>query len=174
LHSGYVHPDSVRKIQTELMNIPAIKNVGYQQAAVDFVSSNLRNFSIILGGICLIFLIMAVTLIDSTIRLSMYSQRFLIRSMQLIGATRFFILKPFLGKSIRNGIVSAALAALLILSIILYVKNRYAFNIVDEDLLIFAAPVLLLTLVAVGVTLSVMSTWISVRKYLRVRLDELY
>ena len=174
LNSAYVHPDSVRNIQTALMNIPAVKDVGYQQAAVEFVSSNLRNFAMILGGICLIFFIVAITLIDSTIRLSMYSQRFLIRSMQLIGATRFFILQPFLKRSVKNGIVSAAIAAVFIFGIILYVKKRYAINIVAEELLIFAGPILLVTLILIGVILSVMSTWISVRKYLRVRLDELY
>ncbi|MCP4124004.1 MAG: hypothetical protein GY751_19830 [Bacteroidetes bacterium] len=174
LNSGYVQPDSIRKIQTELLALSTVKNVSYQQAAVQFVSSNLKNFTIILGGIALIFLIVAITLIDSTIRLSMYSQRFLIRSMQLIGATRYFILKPFLGKSIRNGVISAVLASVLIIGIILYVKKRYAFNIVAEEMLIFAAPVLLLSLVAIGVLLSVLSTWISVRKYLMVKLDELY
>jgi cell division transport system permease protein len=174
LNSEYVHPDSVKNIQTELMLLSAIKNVSYQQAAVEFVSSNLRNAAIILGMICIIFFVVAITLIDSTIRLSMYSQRFLIRSMQLIGATRFFILRPFLGKSVRNGIISAVVASAFIIAIILYVKKRYAFDIVAEELLIFAGPVLLAALVAVGVMLSVVSTWISVRKYLRVKLDELY
>lgn len=174
LNSNYVQPDSIRKIQTELLAMGKIKNVSYQQAAVEFVSTNLRNFAMILGAISLIFLVVAITLIDNTIRLSMYSQRFLIRSMQLIGATRFFILKPFLGKSVRNGIVSAVIAALGIIGIILYVKKRYAFQIVAEEMLIFAVPVLIVGLVAVGVLLSVLSTWISVRKYLRVKLDELY
>lgn len=174
LHSTYVHPDSIRKIQTSLMTMESIKSVSYQEAAVDFVSTNLRTFALILGGLSLLFLMIAITLIDSTIRLSMYSQRFLIRSMQLIGATRFFILKPFLGKSIRNGIISALLATVIIMSILFYVKNRYGFHVIAEDLFIFAGPVLLIGLVAVGILLSVLSTWISVRKYLRVKLDELY
>lgn len=174
LNSNYVHPDSIQKIQTILLAKNQIKSVSYYQAAVKFVTSNVRTFTLIMGGICLIFLIIAVTLIDNTIRLSMYSQRFLIRSMQLIGATHYFILKPFLGKSIRNGTVSAIVAGLLLIGSILYVKKRYAFDIVGEDLFIFAAPMLLIVLIAIGILLSTFSTWISVRKYLRVKLDELY
>ena len=174
LKSAYVQPDSIQKIQTLLYTLSPIKNISYSKVAVDFVSSNLKTITAILGVICLVFFLIAITLIDNTIRLSMYSQRFLIRSMQLIGATRFFILKPFLKKSIVNGIVSAVLAFALILSVILYVKKQHEFHLIAEDLFIFAVPILLIGLIAIGIILSVFSTWISVRKYLRMKLDELY
>ncbi|MEZ5003321.1 MAG: permease-like cell division protein FtsX [Chitinophagales bacterium] len=174
LKSGYVQPDSIQKIKTALYNFPEIKNISYSEVAVDFVSSNLKTVTAILGVICLIFLLIAITLIDNTIRLSMYSQRFLIRSMQLIGATRFFILKPFLSKSIVNGIVSAVLAFAMIFAGILYVKKQYDFHLIAEDLFIFAIPTLLIGLIVVGIILSAFSTWVAVRKYLRMKLDELY
>ncbi len=174
LKSGYVQPDSIKEIKTALYNIPQIKNISYSEVAVDFVSSNLKTITAILGGICIVFLLIAITLIDNTIRLSMYSQRFLIRSMQLIGATRFFILKPFLRKSVVNGIISAVLAFFLIFAVILYVKKQHEFHLIAEDLFIFAVPMLLVGLITIGILLSVFSTWISVRKYLRMKLDELY
>jgi cell division transport system permease protein len=174
LKSNYVHPDSIQKIKTELYTIKQIKDISYSEVAVNFVSSNLKKLTILLGIICLLFLIIAVTLIDSTIRLSMYSQRFLIRSMQLIGATPFFIIKPFLKKGIINGVISAILAFVLIAGLILYVNKQYDFYLVAKDLIIFALPTLLVGLIAIGILLSSVSTWIAVRKYLRMKLDELY
>ncbi len=174
LKSSYVHPDSIQKIKTELYKIEEIKDISYSEVAVDFVSSNLKTLTIILGIICIVFLLIAITLIDNTIRLSMYSQRFLIRSMQLIGATRFFILKPFLKKGVINGIISAVFAFVLLAGVILYVKKQYEFHLVAEDLFIFALPILFIGLILIGILLSSFSTWISVRKYLRMKLDELY
>jgi len=174
LKSSYVHPDSIQKIKTELYTIPEIKDISYSEVAVDFVSSNLKKLTILLGIICILFLIIAVTLIDNTIRLSMYSQRFLIRSMQLIGATPYFILKPFLKKGIVNGVISAFFAFILIAGVILYVNKQYEFYLVAKELFIFAFPVLFLGLIVIGILLSALSTWISVRKYLRMKLDELY
>jgi cell division transport system permease protein len=174
LKSNYVHPDSIQKIKTELYTIKEIKDISYSEVAVNFVSSNLKKLTIILGIICLMFFLIAITLIDNTIRLSMYSQRFLIRSMQLIGATPFFILKPFLKKGIINGVISAFLAFVLIAAVILYVNKQYDFYLVAKELIIFALPTLLVGLIVIGILLSALSTWISVRKYLRMKLDELY
>lgn len=174
LKSQYVHPDSIQQVKNNLYTIAAIKNISYSERQVDFVSKNLRKASIVLAIICLVFLLIAITLIDNTIRLSMYSQRFLIRSMQLIGATKYFILKPFLKKSILNGIISAVIAFGLIFIIILYVKKQYNFHLIAEDLFIFAVPSILGGLLIIGIILSVFSTWISVSKYLRMKLDDLY
>jgi cell division transport system permease protein len=132
----------------------------------------LEKISIILLGFSGILLFIAIVLINNTIRLSVYSKRFIIRSMQLVGATEGFIRKPFLSKSILHGCYSA-LAAIAMLMILVYFT-------LDQlpELMELQDPVILLVLlffiVFLGVCISWISTWFAVRKYLRIRTDLLY
>ena len=123
-------------------------------------------------GISALLLIVAITLVDSTIRLSMYSNRFLIKSMQLVGATHWFIVKPFVSRGVINGFISALLAVLG-LFVILNASLNYVPELgVLQDYTFTIS--LMLTIILLGLLFSFISTWLAVNKYLKKRLDDLY
>ena len=125
-----------------------------------------------MGGFILILVFTVVMLINNTIRLALFSQRFLIRSMQLVGATRGFIRRPFLGRALLFGFLSGVIASLLLFLILEYTKsNVEGFSLLQNNELLFA---LFGVLIVAGVLLSVLSTLQAVNKYLNMSLDELY
>jgi len=126
----------------------------------------------VLQVIAIILFLIALALIDNTIKLVMYSNRFLIKSMQMVGATRWFISKPFVIRSILNGLISSLIAIILLASL-----GFYANSIIEElsSLIKIEDYILLFTIVLLlGVAISVWSTYRSVTKYLKLKLDELY
>lgn len=172
IKAAYTVNDSLTRIERQLLQRPEVKEVFYQKSLVDAINRNLEKISLILLGFSAILLFIAIVLINNTIRLSVYSKRFLIRSMQLVGATEGFIRKPFLSRSILHGTVSA-LVALGILMVMLY----FALDQIPE-LLELQDPVMLIGwavfIVLLGVFISWSSTYFAVRKYLRIRTDLLY
>ena len=172
LKSDYTAQDSINALQGELLKVSGIAELNYDKTTISVINTRFKKLSLILGGVCILFLLVAITLIDSSIRLMMFSQRFIIRSMQLLGATQWLVTKPFLIVSIKNGIASALFAILSIAGIIYYAYKKFSFNIEQDDLIIFAAVALLL--IGVGIIISSISTMISVRKYIHMKLDELY
>ncbi|MCK9204242.1 MAG: permease-like cell division protein FtsX [Bacteroidales bacterium] len=172
IKAPYTGSDSLSRIERQLMNRPEIKEVFYQKSLVDAINRNMEKISIFLLGFSGILLFIAIVLINNTIRLSVYSKRFLIRSMQLVGATEGFIRRPLLSRSILQGIVSA-LIAIGMLMVMIYLA-------IDQipELLELQDPLMLLFLVVLIVLLGVFISWIStyfaVRKYLRIRTDLLY
>jgi cell division transport system permease protein len=172
IKAPYTGSDSLLRIERQLMNRPEIKEVFYQKSLVDAINRNMEKISIFLLGFSGILLFIAIVLINNTIRLSVYSKRFLIRSMQLVGATEGFIRRPLLSRSILQGIVSA-LIAIGMLMVMIYLA-------IDQipELLELQDPLMLLFLVVLIVLLGVFISWIStyfaVRKYLRIRTDLLY
>lgn len=172
VNANYCNSDSLSKIKSEVELIPIVKSVTYQEKLVASLDSWVQRAFMILGGLGLLLLIIAIALIDNTIRLAMFSDRFLIRSMQLVGATRWFIVKPFFAKGISNGILSGALAGLGLLSMLHFVKNQMPEISVLNDLVTFVA--LLSGIVILGMIISGLSTLLAVRKYLDMKLDDLY
>ena len=172
IKAAYTVNDSLARIERQLLQRPEVKEVFYQKSLVDAINRNLEKISLILLGFSAILLFITIVLINNTIRLSVYSKRFLIRSMQLVGATEGFIRKPFLSRSILHGTVSA-LVALGILMVMLY----FALDQIPE-LLELQDPVMLIGwavfIVLLGVFISWSSTYFAVRKYLRIRTDLLY
>ena len=172
LTSAYSHPDSLAFVKEDLVRYREVSEVMIQEDLVYLMHENIRNVSFILAGIAFLLVIIAITLIDNTLRLSMFSSRFLIRSMQLVGATRWFIIKPFLAKALLNGIISSLLALLLIIGLIFYVYNQVPeLSLVHNWLL---SGLIFLLIFLLGVSISVISTFGAVMKYLRMRLDDLY
>jgi len=172
LKSNNSNKDSIQKIVEKLKKHETILEVDYSKDILDMVSISLQRAPIIIGIFCILLLFIAFFLIDNTIRLMMFSQRFLIRSMQLIGATKGFIMKPFLIRAIISGIISAILA-ISIWSILLYLGYfKFSFNYTSNDLVIFGIGAS--CLVVFGILVSILSTYLSVNKYLRLKLDELY
>ncbi len=172
LRAGYANSDSISRIEKQLMNSNLVKEVVYQKSLIDQVNSNISKISMVIMSFSLILLIISIILINNTIKLSIYAKRFLIRSMQLVGATENFIRLPFIKKSITHGIIAAVIADLLLIGTLYLAQRRIPEISALEDIQqfsLFFAGVLVL-----GVILSVLSTWISVNKFLRMKVDNLY
>ena len=158
-------------IAKELESVPGVFEVSYMTDLVDSINKNLFKVSLIMGGFILILIVTVIMLINNTIRLALFSQRFLIRSMQLVGATRGFIRKPFLVRAFLFGILAGILASAILFSLLEYTKGNIegfaALQNTELMLLLFA------TLSVMGGLLSGFSTLRAVNKYLNMSLDEL-
>ncbi|MCE7056733.1 permease-like cell division protein FtsX [Algoriphagus sp. AGSA1] len=164
--------EQLEAIVAEIEAIPGVFEVSYMTDLVDSINKNLLKVSIVLGGFILILIITVVMLINNTIRLALFSQRFLIRSMQLVGATRGFIRKPFLSRAFLFGMLAGGFASLILFALVKYTQaNIEGFAMLQNQQLLL---VLFGILVTVGGILSVLSTLRAVNKYLNMSLDELY
>lgn len=164
--------EQLEVIAKDLEAIPGVFEVSYMTDLVDSINKNLLKVSLVMGGFILILIITVVMLINNTIRLALFSQRFLIRSMQLVGATRGFIRKPFLMRALLFGMIAGAVASVILFALVQYTKaNIEGFSMLqNQEMLLILFSVLIL----VGGILSVFSTLRAVNKYLNMSLDELY
>jgi len=172
IEAKYANVDSMENIEAKLMNNNIVKTIHYDKNLIKTIETKTRSVGMIIIGLSVILLLITLTLINNTIRLSMYSQRFLIKSMQLVGATSFFIIKPFIFKAIMNGFLSGILAAGALVGTLNYAQSNLKDLSVLQDV-----PLQISTLVGViilGVFIAWASTAVAVRKYLRMKLDDLY
>ncbi len=172
LSAAWANPDSMARIESQVMSFPEVKEVYYQKNLLEAINENVRRISIILAAFSGLLLLIAMALINNTIRLSVYSRRFLIRTMQLVGATQGFIRRPFLFKSILHGLAGATIAILLLSTVIYGVSNELDGVIGFSNVMMIG--VLFAFVVLVGIVLTLFSTFLAVNKYLRLRTDELY
>ena len=172
LKADYANPDSVGKIERRLLALPEVKEVDYHRPLVDQINKNVSKISLIILGVSLVLLLIAVALINNTIRLSVYSKRFLIRSMQLVGATQGFIRRPFIWKGILQGFLSGILAIGMLMVVMFFTLQEIPELVEIEDLWLFGA--LFAIVLLLGMMISWMSTFFAVRKYLRMKTDNLY
>lgn len=168
----YVQVDTLQNIKSDLEQQTYISEVKYPEAVVGKLNYNIRILSIGLLVLVIIISLVVIFLIDNTIRLAMFSNRFLIKTMQMVGATRGFIAKPLNIKAIINGAISGLLASVLLFIIILIAEGSVNELKAIHDTRSLVLLFLLLVLVGVGITLF--STHRSVIKYLRMKLDDLY
>ncbi|MCD4773005.1 MAG: permease-like cell division protein FtsX [Bacteroidales bacterium] len=168
----YANLDSLQTIENKLLKNKNVKEVLYQKSLVNLINKNLRKISLILLGFSILLLIIAIALINNTIRLSVYSKRFLIRTMQLVGATQGFIRKPFIFKSIMQGIYSAFISIVFLAGIIYFSQKELPELIDLQDLNIFL--ILFGTVILLGIIISSFSTFFAVKKYLKMNTDRLY
>ena len=172
LHSDYMNTDSLIKIETFLKQSNVVREVFYQKNLVDIMNSNVKRIGYVILAISLFLIFSVIILIDNTIRLAMFSNRFLIKTMQMVGATRWFIAKPFNIRGVINGVVSALIAIAGILAL-KYFSEKWLpelATLANNKLLLM----LCLTILALGIVISLLSTHRSVIKYLRTQLDDLY
>jgi cell division transport system permease protein len=168
----YQTSEKIKKIVDEIRTMDGVFEVTYMADLVESINQNLTKVALVLGGFILILIITVVMLINNTIKLALFSQRFLIRSMQLVGATRGFIKKPFLIRGFFFGILAGIIASALLFVIIEYTKaNIDGFALLQNYLLLYY---LFAGLVIIGGMLSLFSTMQAVNKYLNMSLDELY
>lgn len=172
LKAGYANNDSIARIERQILAGNLVKEVVYQKSLIDQVNANISKISMVIISFSLILLIISVILINNTIKLSIYARRFLIRSMQLVGATENFIRMPFIKRSALHGIISAVLADLLLVGTLFLARQRIPEIVALQDISIFA--LFFLGVLVLGVILSAVSTWISVNKFLKMKIDSLY
>jgi cell division transport system permease protein len=172
LNAAWANPDSLVVFEKNVLTSNIVKEVDYQKNLVHIVNENLRRIGLALLMFGLLLLIIAFTLINNTIRLSVFSKRFLIKSMQLVGATQSFIRKPFVIKGIVQGLVGSVIAITLLLTS-LYGAQQSVPELIDfQDLeMLFSIFVMVIIL---GIVISWISTWFAVKKYLRIKTDNLY
>jgi len=168
----YQSVDSLKTIEIDLRRLPGVYEVVFQESLIASINKNLRKIGILLLGMTLILLVAVIVLINNTIRIALFSQRFLIRSMQLVGATKGFIRWPFLKRSLIYGLVSGILASGIIFGIIQFAQHQ----IDDLDKLYAEEPLFILfaVLIFLGLLISYLSTLSSMRRYFKISLDELY
>lgn len=168
----YQATDSLKMIKAELERMGGVYEVAYVESLVESINDNLTKMGVILFGFFTILLIAVVILINNTIKLALFSQRFLIRSMQLVGATSNFIRRPFLTRSVLYGFIAGAISSLLLFGILYYanMKIEDLSQLQDSQSL----TILFTALVVLGMMVGYFSTFHAVRKYLNMSLDELY
>lgn len=172
LKASYANSDSIHIIEERLLSYPAVKEVDYHKPLVDGINKNVERISLVILGFSLILLLIAIALINNTIRLSVYSKRFQIRSMQLVGGTQKFIQKPFMEKAVVNGFFSSIIAIGLLL-LVLYLANNEMPELLEfQDLELFA--ILFAIVILLGIMISWISTYFAIRKYIRMKTDSLY
>ena len=172
LNAAYTHPDSIRWIEKELMAGKRLVEVSYPQDLLNSVNRNIGKISLVLLSFAVMLLFISFALINNTIRLAIYSKRFLIHTMKLVGASWGFIRRPFLMRNLWVGILAATLADALLMGMA-YLAVGY-----EPDLLAIITPeTLLMVVVSVlffGITITLLCAWISINKYLRMKVNELY
>lgn len=168
----YMNADSLVGIQADLQKQTYISEVAYPKALVDNLNKNIQRISVILLTVALLLAAVVIALIDNTIRLAMFSNRFLIKTMQMVGATRWFIAWPMNKKAVVNGAVSGTIASGAV-----FVFVKIAENILPELKAIkdiYSLSLLFIALILLGIGITLFSTHRSVIKYLKMKLDELY
>ena len=170
--SEYANNDSIAKIEQWVMKNKNVKEVYFQKSLIHSIDKNINKIASVLLLIGVVLLIMAVTLISHTVRLAVYAKRFVVRSMQLVGATESFIIKPFMKSFVIQGVIGAFLS-LILLSIFLF----KVMNEVPELALLTSISniaLIYISVIALGVLLTTLSTFFAMRKYLRADIDDLY
>ncbi len=168
----YANNASLAIIKTEILKDNNVKEVFYLESLVDVVNKNVSKISFILLGFSLLLLVIAIALINNTIRLSVYSKRFIIRSMQLVGATRNFISRPFILIGILQGIIGSVITIFLLIGVI-YIARRELPDLIslqDVDMFLILFGMVILS----GILISWLSNYFAVRKYIRIKTDSLY
>ena len=172
LDARYAQPDSLKWIVDHLKQDRRVEEVAYNAAVVENIDANMGKLTLIVLGFTALLLIIAIALINNTIRLAIYSKRFLIRTMHLVGATQWFIKRPFLGQSLWQGILGAVLAIGLLVGLLQlaqrYMPDLLSFTDVTTLAILFAGVLVL------GLLISLASTWFAVGRYLRMNSEDLH
>jgi len=172
LNANYANTDTLMVIEKNLLQKPFIKEVVYQKEMINKLNKNTKAVAFFILIFSSALLIVAIALINNTIRLSIYSQRFLIRTMYLVGATRSFISKPFIFRGFRQGVVAGIIAGIMLAGF-LVLSTRFIPDLLelqDENVLL----ILFIGIILVGVIISAFSAFLAVLRYLHLKTSDLY
>lgn len=172
LKAAYANTDSITWIEQEMLQGKLVKELVYQKSLVTIINDNVQKISIVILIFSGLLMTIALALINNTIRLSIYSKRFIIKTMQLVGATQGFVSKPFVLTGIKHGIYGALVAIVMLIGVLYFAQRQLPelAELQDETTLATLFGFVLL----VGIIISGISTLLAVRKYLRLKADELY
>ena len=171
-YSEFTELDSLASFEKMVLQFPQVREVTYQKSLLHLVNENLKKISFILLCFISMMLVICIALINNTIRLSVYSKRFTIKSMQLVGATRGFISGPFVLKGTINGLIGAFVALSMLSGVIYFLQNDFkkVASYVDFELL----GILYLSVIFLGIIITSISTYFAVNKYINIKTDNLY
>jgi cell division transport system permease protein len=172
--AAYANTDSLTVIEKNLSHFPQVKEVVYQKSLIKMMNENLKKISLIMLGFSALLLLVSLTLINNTIRLTVYSKRFLIKTMQLVGATEPFIRRPFMWKGVRNGLIASVIALIMIFGVIHLATQSELIPDLSEMNDINTYSILTGTVLFLGIALSSLSTFFALHRYLRLRADDLH
>ena len=172
VNADYANADSLMKIEKLLMANPIVREVYYQKSLVNLVNENVRKIGLFLMVLSILLSIISIALINHSIRLYIYSKRFLIRTMQLVGATHGFIRKPFLSRAVFDGIMASIITWLMLAGVIFLLEKNIPELIELRDVDTFA--VLFAVVPVLGMLITVGSTYFAMSKYLKLQTEELY
>lgn len=172
VNAASLDSDSLREIRKKIMQHESVNDVYFQEGLIGDISKNIEKIAWVTLIFGLLFIFVAFSLIHNTIRLALYSNRFLIKNMELVGASWEFISGPYIRRSFWNGLLSALLAILLLCTLLFLGKREFP----ELERLFYSPGFLLLTIsiIIAGILITTLSTWYVVNKYLKMRLDELY
>lgn len=172
LNADHVLADSIEVIKKAILQSPIVDEVNYQQSLVDKLNTNLRKISIVIGVLIALLLFISFFLINNTVRLNVFSKRFTLHTMKLVGATKSFIRRPFLASSIFQGMFSALIAIALLVGILFFIRREFTqlFEIFSLDLLVLVMGIVLVS----GVLICLVSTFFVVGRLVSLSNDELY
>jgi cell division transport system permease protein len=172
LKADYVIRDSIAKIESQLRKNPMVSDIVYDKQLINLVNDNIKKVSMWILIISAFLTIIAVLLINSSLRLSIHSNRFIIKTMQMVGATKSFIRKPFVMRSIKLGMIGAGLAILALIGVLIYLETSFPdLGILDDKLLI---ALVLIGVFGIGVLITWLSTYFATQRFLNLRTDDLY
>jgi cell division transport system permease protein len=168
----YVTPDKIEEIVNDIKSKSFVDDVVYDKPLIEKLDSNVRKISFWMLVIAGVFLVIAILLINSSIRLSVYAKRFTIKTMQMVGATKRFIRRPFVWRSVRLGFIGAIVAMLGLAGIIYYADKSFPELQIIQDKLLLAG--LFLFIFLMGIVITWLSTYIATQRFLNLRTDDLY
>ena len=172
LYAPYTKTDSLLVIEKELLEYPQVKEVYYQKNLVSVINDNVQKISLILTIVSGLMAFIFISLINNTIRISIYSHRFIINTMQLVGASRSYIRKPFLKRGLTVGLTGAVIANSLLIMAVITFRKELAGIINPGDFRVIGTVSILVVLL--GMAISYFSTYFAVNKFLRMKFDELF
>lgn len=172
LHGVYVQQDSIKNIELAFKENSMVEDVIYDQELVTLVNDNVESVTLWVLIASTVFALISMLLINSSLRLSVYSNRFIIKTMQMVGATKSFIRKPFIWRSIKLGLIGSALAAIAVLLLTLYVDMQLPTLRLMSDYLSLA--IVIFGIFAVGTIITWISTYFATQRFLNLKSDDLY
>ena len=172
LKADYVTNEGIAKIENRLRKNDMIADIVYDKQLVTLVNDNIKNISMWILIVSCIFTLVSVLLINSSLRLSIYANRFIIKTMQMVGATKSFIRKPFIQRSVYLGLIGSALAIVALIGVLIYIQTTFPSLGILEDKL--AIAIVLVGVLVLGVVITWISTFFATQRFLNLRTDDLY
>ena len=172
LKADYANNQNIDALKKSIEKDPIVKEVVYQSSLIDMVNKNINTIGLIVLGFAGVLLIIAIALINNTIRLAIFSQRFLIKSMQLVGATKNFIRQPFILVAVLHGIIASFISIIILLGLLYYAQKELPEILILRNFTEFG--IVFASMIAIGIFITAISTWFAVSKYLRLKIYDLY